>query len=404
MRIWGIGQISPSEKDEILSKHKEMYNGYQTLYPNQPNTQPLYTFDSALDKGGLVVNNKGEVKPYTNFGINESTDKQQLCSECGGQLMEGECMECGWKNESIYENTCQECGSQLMEGECMECGWKQSDLDPDLGFDYIEGESNKVDVFEEKIRTVEIPMNELTSNAPLSYGKHYDEIEEPFNFRSNGPVGDGGTLRQKSLEEAGYTGGGNAPVPDEGSDAFDFISGGPKEDTYTQEADDMDLDIPKEKKPYNFISQGAEIGDVFPVNEDECEECWEKMESAWNEEIDEVDVSGSQGVYGSTKKPFAFVSDGPGKGGPYQEHSWGGHEMEEGYEGEDEDVYWKKDLEPNELDVDLEKFNPYESSWEEITAYTGEDEFSHLDEELKESLDRQKNKINEMFLRMKRYN
>jgi hypothetical protein len=35
-------------------------------------TQPLYTQDFANDKLGMVVNNKGEVKAYTNMGINES--------------------------------------------------------------------------------------------------------------------------------------------------------------------------------------------------------------------------------------------------------------------------------------------------------------------------------------------
>jgi hypothetical protein len=478
MKLWGIGQISSSEKDDILSKHKELYNGYKTLYPDTPNTQPMYTYDFAGDKGGLVVNNKGEVKPYTNFGINES---KQVCSECGTPLMEGECMECGWKGDmqelspmdlmkgdkykysspsfedeiefdtevedksggkpmfkfkgekahhlmgdtdvetfisSLDEETeCKECGGPVMEGQCMECGWKQADLDPKGRFDYTDWGSNREGSFEQMHHMKE----SATSNAPLSYGRHYDEVREPYNFKSNGPVGDGGTLRQKNIKEAGhtndedmkfakvgesydeldevgYTGGGNAPVFEPEFDAYDFESDGPVEDTFTIDAPDMDLDPKEVKKPYKFISQGAEIGDAYPVNEDDTE--WEMMESAWADELDEVDVSGSQGVYGDTKKPYAFVSDGPGGAGPYQTHSWGGQELSEedpqGYEGEDEDAYWELEqgeLNPDKIDRD--------ATWQEITDLTGEDEFAHVDEELQESFQNQRNKINEMFLRMK---
>jgi hypothetical protein len=61
------------------------------------------------------------------------------------------------------------------------------------------------------------------------------------------------------------------------------------------------------------------------------------------------------------KKAYDFDSDGPGKGGPYQEFS-------------------------------------YESELDE------EDEFEEVDEDLKESLINQKNKIIEMFNRIKKYN
>ena len=125
-----------------------------------------------------------------------------------------------------------------------------------------------------------------------------------------------------------------------------------------------------------------------------------KMESAWadEKELDEVDISGVQGVYGDTEKPYAFVSTGPGKAGPYQTHSWGGEKLG-GYEGENEDAYWeleKGELDPDKIDKD--------ASWEDITAMTGEDEFSNLEEGLKEKLNIQREKIVEMFERLKRFN
>ena len=65
-------KMSQSEKNDILDKHKTIYDGYVTQYGQQSNTQPLYVQDYANDKEGMVVSNKGVVKPYTNMGINES--------------------------------------------------------------------------------------------------------------------------------------------------------------------------------------------------------------------------------------------------------------------------------------------------------------------------------------------
>ena len=70
---YGIGQLSAAEKSDILDQHRSLYNGYQTMQPEVSNTQPLYVYDNAMDKEGLVVNNKGEVKKYTNMGINEQS-------------------------------------------------------------------------------------------------------------------------------------------------------------------------------------------------------------------------------------------------------------------------------------------------------------------------------------------
>ena len=67
-------KMSQAEKNSILDKHKTIYDGYVTEYGQQSNTQPLYVQDYANDKEGMVVSNKGVVKPYTNMSINESTN------------------------------------------------------------------------------------------------------------------------------------------------------------------------------------------------------------------------------------------------------------------------------------------------------------------------------------------
>ena len=66
--------MSDQERQDILKKHQELYNGYAV--GNVPtNITPLTVYDSAGDKGGITVTNKGEVKQYTNNRINEITAK-----------------------------------------------------------------------------------------------------------------------------------------------------------------------------------------------------------------------------------------------------------------------------------------------------------------------------------------
>jgi len=405
------------------------------------NEQPLYVQDFAKDKDGMVINNKGEIKKYTNFGINESTEAKEVCDECGSMMMEGECTECGWKgevgamdeheedgdpqysriddpfkphrrsgkfkrhqyDESIEE--CNECGGLMSEGECTECGWSKGEMDEETGhlddiydeedlnpsaeFDYVKGASNKTNAFHVK---------EQAEDYVNYHDNEDDDYEDPDN------------------EDDGFEDLNTAEMDEQGGNAPDF-------------------DISNVDSAYDFQSNGPISGyPVYEETDEECDECWDKMESAFADEVDEQDVSGAQGIYGDMDPAYDFDSEGPGKAGPYQhsqyegeieedetdeqylpQHVWddahkkghvkthkelgiGNHES--GYEGEDEDAYYVKDLDDDELDLDFEKFNPRDKSWSEITAHTGEDEFSHLDEDIRESVVNQKNKIMEMFNRM----
>jgi hypothetical protein len=435
---FSASNVTPEEKENILSQHRTLYNGYRTMQSTVSNEQPLYVQDFAKDKDGMVVNNKGEVKKYTNFGINESKETKEVCDECGSMMMEGECTECGWKGEvgdmdeqenedqepSFFDRVkdnvqqagefilanpellaleheedgdpqysriddphspkshrrsgrfkrhqygesmeeCKECGGMMYEGECSECGYKgnmdeetghlddiyhEEDLNPSSEFDYVKGASNKTNAFHVK-----------------------EQAEDYINYDDN--------------EDDDYE------DPDNEDDGF--------EDLNTAEMDEQggnapDFDISNVDSAYNFQSDGPNSG--YPVYEEideECDECWDKMESAFADEVDEQDVSGAQGIYGAMDPAFDFDSEGPGKAGPYQHSQYNENKQE------DEDAYWTKDLDDDELDLDFEKFNPRDKSWEEITAHTGEDEFSHLDEDIKESVVNQKNKIMEMMNRMK---
>jgi len=307
---FGLGQLSSEEKSDILDQHKSVYNGYQTMQPQVSNTQPLTVYDFAGDKEGLVVNNKGEVKKYTNMGINEQVEEKSMCEQCGGQMTEGECMECGY-NEGEMEESDSDWDATLMDGLEEETGhlddiYNVRDLNMDSGFDYIEGDSNDVDTFEGMHKNL-----------------YKEDDEEDMVDYENDDNEDDGFLDDQLDEQGGN-------------------------------ADDMNVD--SVEPAYDFVSGGPD--DVYPVNE------YETMESAFadeeiDEEIDEVDVSGSQGIYGDMDPAYDFDSDGPGKGGPYQEFSYG------------------------TVHTDLE---------------------DEIDEDLQEDFKIQKNKIMEMFNRFNKYN
>lgn len=295
MKLWSMGQISPSEKSDILNQHKEIYNGYQTMQPKVSNTQPLYVQDFANDKGGIVVNNKGQVKQYTNFGINEQFESKEVCDECGAMEM------------SEGGGMCNECGGMMSEGECMECGWKGG------------GTMMEYDELDEDIYDIE-DINSME-------GFDYTEPKASNKINAYGDFKEGQTYPHDS------------EVP---------LGSSPEE---------------MKEKVYPHDSQ-VPIGSEQEMDEFEYHE-YDMMESAWQDELDEVDVSGSQGIYGSMQKPYDFVSDGPGKGATYQEFSF---------------------------ESELEEWDSDDST---------DDGWDGLDEDLYESFITQKERINEMMVRMK---
>ena len=430
---FGLNQLSPTEKSDILDQHKSVYNGYQTMQPQVSNTQPLYVFDAAGDKDGMVVNNKGEVKKYTNMGINEQVEAKEVCDECGSMIMDGMCTECnyGHMEESYLEegNMCEQCGGTMKEDVCEQCGsgkmeeetghlddiYSVRDLNLKKGdFDYVEGGGNDYGTFEGSHKKLYKEDNDMdfpsSGDDFMDYESSYtdDDTEDPDNeddgFEdlnasevTDGEMGEidvkdlikGKKYRYKSPSRHSEIEYGDEHKYPEGGSMYSFKGGdegegyalGRKnvedfiqslkddEELYEQGGNADDMDVDSEAPAFDFVSGGPNSG--YNVNEDdmygyEPEKNYETMESAWaddelEEELDEIDVSGVQGIYGDMKKAFDFDSDGPGKAGPYQEFS-------------------------------------YESELDE------EDDFEEVDEDLKESLITQKNKINEMFNRFKKYN
>ena len=394
---FGLGQLSATEKSDILNQHKSVYNGYQTMEPQVSNTQPLYVYDDISDKDGFVVNNKGEVKKYTNMGINEQVELEEgnMCEQCGG---------------TMKEDVCEQCGSSYMEEETghLDDIYDEEDLNPTAGFDYIEGPSNDVDTFEgmhknlykeqddfmdyessytedgmddpdneddgyEDMNASEVTDGELDeiNIEDLIKGKRY-KYNHPihsseFEFDSEHKYPEGEDMYGFKNDKTGYA------IP--GKHVRDYVSHLDDEELYEQGGNVDDMDDDDVESAYDFESNGPMAGgDTYPVNEleDDVKE-YEQMESAFADdeleegdiygdaEFNEIDVSGVQGIYGAMDPAYDFDSDGPGKAGPYQEFS-------------------------------------YESELDE------ENDFEEVDEDLKESFLIQKNKINEMFNRFNKYN
>ena len=176
--------LSEEEKNSIKQLHSSFYNGYATLSPNN-NEQPLLQDNGPSDTNGITINNKGHVKTYTNHLVNESEVEDmsidmtvdalidagvdlnsqvgspsypdeditiyeedmtegETCEACGGEMKEGECLECGSK--TMYEEdlldgeTCEACGGEMKEGECLECGSGSmyEEMDDNLKESFIE--------------------------------------------------------------------------------------------------------------------------------------------------------------------------------------------------------------------------------------------------------------------------
>jgi hypothetical protein len=398
---FGLGQLSAAEKSDILDQHKSVYNGYQTMQPQVSNTQPLTVYDFAGDKEGLVVNNKGEVKKYTNMGINEQVETKEVCDDCGAMIMDGMCTECNYGHmEEGMGETCEQCGGTMKEDVCEQCGsgkmeeetghlddiYDEEDLNPNAGFDYIEGSSNDVDTFEGMHKKLykESDMYDTDMDTRTSLERKRDMYDTDMDTRTY-------LKRQRDKSDVGmddsdfqdyessYTEYGVGD-PNNEDDGYEDINASEVTDSELDEYDADDMDVSDVTPAYNFDSNGP--GDVYPVNEFEDDDIkeYEPMESAFAEddleegdiygdaEFNEIDVSGVQGIYGAMDRAYDFDSGGPGKGGPYQEFS-------------------------------------YESKMDEDEDFDAtEDDFKDVDEDLKESFLTQKNKIMEMFNRFNKYN
>ena len=237
MTVW---TPTDNERQSILHLHNKPYDGYAVLQ-NPSNTYPLTTIDYRLDQQGMTLNNKGEIKGHSNFGINESINEEKnVCEQCGGNIMEDVCEQCGGMNEQMY-------GQDIYDSE---------DLDPTAGFDYIEGSSNDVDTFEGMHKN-------LYKEDDEEMEEQYDEVDTAYTFKSQGPEGFSKPENTMGLED----------MYELQQDELDYASqhdGDPEseemiadlDDEMNQEYSGME-DFDDEKEGYDFRSGGPFGGGAF---------------------------------------------------------------------------------------------------------------------------------------------
>jgi hypothetical protein len=334
MKTWGLGLMSNEEKSSILDQHKKLYDGYRTMQPKVSNTQPLYIQDFANDKGGITVNNRFEVKPYMNVGINEQVSKESMCSECGGMMYEGECSECGYKGEM---------GEEMQQVKDLK---NVEDLNLSDNFDYTEEELD------------EISVEDLKKGKKYKY-KHpafSDEIEFEDEYE--------GSDLDKMYQFKGKE---THAMPKKGVEYF---------------VDFLDED---EEDPMNF-EKGERTQDphqVGPSTDDGFGNYDDGMDEDYDVEMGETEQGNP---YDNEEDAYTFVS-----GGPMQEDEF-----------EEMTSAWDDDLEEITDEVEEDYLEEEDDIEEEVEESDGSD-LTDLDEDIRESVVQQKNKINEMFMRMKRF-
>lgn len=82
---------------------------------------------------------KRPIGKLTSFGGKLSERKNSMCSECGGNMYEGECAECGMTEGKM----CSECGGGMYEGECSECGMSEMEMTEKLHGNQYKIDKNK---------------------------------------------------------------------------------------------------------------------------------------------------------------------------------------------------------------------------------------------------------------------
>jgi hypothetical protein len=212
----------------------------------------------------MVVNNKGEVKAYTNMGINESRKrKPYLVDE---EMKEGEV------DEFFYFDVEDEETKEKKQKE------RQQDLDSALS---IFGKKDDEEIDEEMCEQC----GEMEED--FEDGEVASAVQPAYQFQSHGPEDVYGTLKDYDSEHPHHDYDSMEDVErydpsDDLSSMFGDLSdgmafGGGPSDTFQHDAGDVDregdeglgqdtendMDLSMIKSPYTFSSDGAEEGDDY---------------------------------------------------------------------------------------------------------------------------------------------
>lgn len=426
--------VSNEERENILNRHKHVYNGYKTLNPNPvENEQPLFVQDFANDKGGLVVNNKGEVKPYTNMGINEARKRKPYLAteeeveeffyfedpeevERKNREKENErksdldaAMDMlGMKNmedmeDELFESEhmCEQCG--LKESIC-ECGnmyeqdGGESSID-EIG-DALIGSGRLEEILDEENILDYSDEFEFVDNVivqllyPYSDEDYYDELSEYIKDVYGEMLFDyyksemGDDFDDMDDDEDEYvTEQSNNILSNEldspvGRSAYGFISGGPEQfsDDEGEPHDGYEDDIEKIQNMFDYASQHD--------SDPEAKDMIKNLNKQMNYDFDGDEPSDDE------TPAYNFISGGP-PGVTFNE--------EEELDEEEVEEKWSEKYKKS-IDCNNPKGFSQKAHCQGKKKESKEDVEKEVDEDLRESFVTQRNKITEMFQRFNKYN
>lgn len=347
----GYTMISDEEKNSILQQHSSFYNGYAVgNVPNEP--QPLRVSKGASDPNGITVDNKGNVKTYQNYKINESVitekkkedkwiqdvdmDEGSFTKYCKGKVTCG-CVNKALKGDNekirkqaqLYLNMNSDKCKSLQENTLKEFEVGDMDVsDEEAAYAFKSGGPEQFD----------------PSYSDDSYGMDIDSIMNMF---------------------------GDDISPVEYNDMEDIMNSEMDGKEKFHDEDDSDefdgyFDNSEEGDPYDYMENGG-----FMDEEEQCEGCGSKME----EEISEIGTS--KLVKG---KKYRYKSP-----------------------SEDDDVDYEG---KHDMDNEIPIYHFTKGKKGYILNPKGVEDFINSidDEEIVESVQKKRMKINEMFSRFSKFN
>jgi hypothetical protein len=354
MRLYTTGQLSNAEKNNILDQHRSLYDGYRKVYENISNEQPLYVQDYANDKEGITVNNRGEVKKYTNVGINEQQDMM-----------------------AHFESELDEIGVKDLE-KGKKYKFKSPSFEDDIEFedeiDYPHGGSKHYSFKGNKAGHL------LGDKSVEDFVSHMKDTDEGIYDIKDLDKGD----------EFDYVGG-DANLEEDHMDLYE-----PMESAFADEMNEQgiaglysDIDFPA----YDFQSKGpmqarGPYGTSEQVSMEEDDDDF-GFESPW---CPECKGSGCEECDGSGMKRNSI--------GDEDERETAINKMRRG-KADIEDIDWE-DIHTDDLE-DTGEFETASNKMRRGKADIEDIDWEDIDEDLRESFISKKNKINEMMNRMSKF-